>query len=234
MMIPNDPAAPAGMVLTRDPSDQKWEIRPRPAGKHARSLIGWIRERPAVDAGVPDAVARVFARTLCHLGNVTFLHDGARALNDSPEWHVTPEGWACTLTPPGWIRRLVAPRWPLICTARPETSLELFDADGFSWELLAQVANVNPARDAPPKLTYRQVTDLLDRSEHEGEPLHGLTIFSPAVDGDFAEIIVFDPLHWEEVETRLHEECVRSGLSFKVVSETEFNRTKWFCHMDDE
>jgi hypothetical protein len=228
LMIPHDPAAPVGVVLTRDLTDPNWEIRPRPAEKHARGLIGWIRERPAIDAGVPDVVAGVFARTLCGLGNVTFLDQRALALNDSSEWRVTPEGWACTLSPSGWTRRLVAPRWPLICTSRPETSLALFDADGFSWELLAQVAIVNPARDEPPKLTYRQVTDLVDRSEHEGERLHGLTLFSPAVDGDFAEIIVFGPLHWEEAEARLQEECVRSGLSFKVVSDAEFKATKWF------
>ena len=218
----------ASLVATRDASDPSWELRPDRRGRDNSLLIGWPRRDHAVDAGVPGDVALLLARALCGLGSLTFPHPMAYAFNPGPEWRPVLGGLACVLVPDPWRDRPSSHRLPLICTSDPEVARTLFDAEGFSWELLSQVAVLTLGQLVPARLDFSRWKALIERSGRDLERSlteAGVTaILTPGVDGDVAELITLPPLSYEDVEARLDEECARAGVTFRVVPESSFER----------
>jgi hypothetical protein len=216
-----------GLLMTLDPHDPKWELPPVQSGVPL-ALIGWTTSVEPVDAGVPPLAAAIIVRALTRRCQVTFPHPDAQLAEGKADWQWTAEGWMRVLEPPRSIVLHRRPAIPLLSTAQPESAVRLFDAPHFRWVMKSQVAILSDLEAPPPAVSHQTVEALLarelldERSLVAEAPVRG--ILSPAVDGDFAALIVFDPDLSRQILDALADECLRAGLSWGVVPELAFGQ----------
>ena len=184
-----------------------------------------------VDAGVPQAVADVLSRVLCQLGCVTFLSSLSQVDTESADWSQHAEGWTRVLRPAGrdWLRR--KPAFPLVCTMTPHIAEQLFSVEQFAWELRSQLVLLFSATAPPPLVTYDQVCALFEgrvsNYQQLAAELKADGFIFPGVGGDFVEFVVFEEKVWKNLQETLSQECEAGEISWRTVSEQEFENMKW-------
>jgi hypothetical protein len=219
------------LIVTLDPRDSCWELYTGGA-PGTRALLGWVTDPKTVDAGVPQAVAMLLARALCRCVMLTFLwqpHEGPPA---SEQWRPLGKGQVKHLKA-GLLERVRGnPPFTLLATCDPADAENLFYNEKFSWELRAQRVFLSPI-EALPDLDYRHVSTVfnwppkLDVMGHfQGTNVLGMLL--PGVDGDFAELVVFDEGQRPALQQALSQECAARGVDFQLVDEATFKQTKWF------
>lgn len=220
------------LVLTEDAGDPAWCQRGIPDGAARSGLLGWVMSAAAIDALVPGPVTEMLSRSLTRCARVTYLLSEALTHARSPHWSDVALGQSIRLRPAGWLRLFGRkPTFPLLCTESPTVAARLFASDDFDWSQRGQLALLSP-RDAPPPRLSHALFDALwnDSAPPSGATLSeaGLTGFvSPAVDGDFAQIVAFsDPL-WEALLDALAGECAAAGIALSRVDEAAFRKTRW-------
>ena len=222
------------LVLTENPEDSMWLLRGVPLGAARRGLLGWAMTAASLDAIAPLQVMEVTARVLCRCARVTFLHSLPISDAPAPKWLDVAHGQATALRPGGW-RRLFArkPSFPLICTTSPTTAIQLFLTGGFDWSQRGQLVLLSDREAPPPRLSYQLFLDLWQgRAPPASETLvqqAGLSGFvSPAVDGNFAQIVAFAEPLWQSLLQAWVEECAAAGIDWRQAGEAEFKKTRWF------
>jgi hypothetical protein len=216
-----------GLRMTLDPRDPKWELPPVGSGVPL-ALIGWTTRVESVDAGVPPLAAEIIVRALTRRCRVTFPHPDGRLAERKADWQRTAAGWIRLLDPPRSVALRRRPAVPLLSTAQPESAARLFDAPDFPWVMKSQVAILSDLDAPPPAVSYQTVEALLDREPLDTRSLAAEArvrgILSPAVDGDFAALIVFNPDLSRQILDALADECASAGVSWEVVTELAFGR----------
>jgi len=205
-----------GLRITPDARDPRWEVPPVKGGTPV-TLIGWVRNVDLADAGVPLLAREIIARALTRFLRITFPHPDPR--QDEGEW-------TCVSEPP----RLGGPKGsaaiPLFSTTRPASAVRLFDAHPFSWRMKSQVAVLSDAVAPPLDLSYPTVERLLAHETIDEALLvkeaevRGVLI--PAADGDLAALILLDARLANDVRASLEYECKRAGITWEVLTESEF------------
>jgi hypothetical protein len=116
----------------------------------------------------------------------------------------------------------------LLSTTSAEPTARLFASFPFSWEMKTQVAILSDLNASPPGLSYEAVESLLNRATIDVRALvteaqaRGLLL--PAVDGDFAALIVFDSTLLGAMVEALADECSRAGVGWQTVMESALLR----------
>ena len=218
------------LVLTLNPQDSCWELYAGSA-PGVRGLLGWVSDAKTVDAGVPTAVAALLTQALCRCVTLTFLWQPGMSKSLSESWQPVEKGRAKHLKA-GLLDRVRGnPPFTLLATHDPAEAENLFYNDDFSWELRAQRVFLSPI-DVLPDLDYRLVstifnwTSKLDVKAHfRGTNVSGLLL--PGVDGDFAELVVFEDAQWPSLQQALAQECEARDFDFQIVDEATFKQTKW-------
>jgi len=216
-----------GLRITLNPRDPKWELPPFESGVPL-ALIGWTTSVESVDAGVPPLAAAIIVRALTRHCQVTFPHPDARIAERNADWKWTAKEWIRVLVPPLSITLRRRSAIPLVSTAQPASAARLFDAPHFPWVMKSQVAILSDLDAPPPAISYRTVEALLarepldERSLVAEAPVRG--ILSPAVDGDFAALIVFDPDLSRQILGTVADECARAGVNWEVIPELAFGQ----------
>jgi hypothetical protein len=220
------------LLVTLDPWDRCWELYTGGA-PGTRALLGWVTDAKTVDAGVPQSVAALLSRALCRCVMLTFLwqpHNGSSA---AEPWKPSGKGNVKHLKPGLLERARGNPPFTLLATSDPAVAENLFYNEKFSWELRAQRVFFSPI-EVLPDLDYRHVSTVfnwasnLDVVRHfRGTNVVGMLL--PAVDGDFAELLVFDEVQWPSLQQALSQECAAQGIDFQIVDESTFKQTTWFA-----
>jgi hypothetical protein len=218
------------LLLTLNPQDSCWELY---AGSEPgmRGLLGWITDTQAVDAGVPQDVAALLTGALCRCVTQTFLWQPDKGQSLSDQWETIGEGQAKHLKA-GLLDRVRGnPSFTLLATLNPAEAENLFYNEKFSWELRAQRVFLSPI-DVLPDLDYRHVSTVFNwpanldvRTHFQGTNVLGLLL--PGVDGDFAELVVFDEVQWPSLQQALSQQCAALEINFQIVDESTFKQTKW-------
>ena len=218
------------LVLTLNPQDSCWELY---AGgtPGVRGLLGWISDAKTVDAGVPAAVAALLTQALCRCVTLAFLWRADKSQSLSEKWETFGKGRTKRLKAGILDRMRGNPPFTLLATHNPAEAEKLFYNDDFSWELRAQRVFLAPI-DMLPDLDYRLVSTIfnwpsnLDAAAHlRGTGVIGLLL--PGVDGDFAELVVFDDAQWPSLQQALLQECAAREFEFQIVDEPTFKQIKW-------
>jgi len=218
------------LVLTLNPQDSCWELYAGSA-PGVRGLLGWVSDAKTVDAGVPTAVAALLTRALCRCVTLTFLWQAGKSKSISEQWEPSGEGRAKHLKP-GLLDKVRGnPPFTLLATHDPAEAENLFYNEDFSWELRAQRVFLSPI-DVLPDLDYRLVSTIFNwptkldvTAQLQGTNVTGLLL--PGVDGDFAELVVFEDAQWPPLQQALAQECEPRDFDFQVVDEATFKQTKW-------
>jgi hypothetical protein len=222
------PAEVTGLNIALDARDPAWELPPIEGESYQVALIAWLTDVEPIDEGVPPLVRTIVSRALTRLSRVTFPCSRAGLPGTPTDWHRIPEGWVRMLKPrlgTVWRRR---PPIMLLSTTSAEPAARLFASFPFSWEMKAQVAILSDLDAPPPDLSYEAVESLLNRETIDVRALvaeaqaRGLLL--PAVDGDFAALIVFDSTLLRVMVEALAEECGRAGVGWQTVMESALLR----------
>lgn len=218
------------LILTLNPHDPCWELYAGSA-PGMKGLLGWVTDTKAVDAGVPKAVAILLTRTLCRRVMLTFLWQPDQSPSPSKQWEPFGKGRVKQLKA-GLLDRVRGnPPFTLLATYNPVEAQNLFYNEKFSWELQAQRVFLSPI-DVLPDLDYHHVSKVfnwpsyLDVIKHFQET-NVLGMLLPGVDGDFAELVIFDEVQWPSLQQALSQECAALDIDFQIVDESTFKQTKW-------
>lgn len=216
--------------MTLNPQDSCWELYAGSA-PGARGMLGWTTDTPLADAGVPPVAATLLTQALCRCFMLTFFGQPDKGKSLSEEWQPAGEGQVKQLKV-GLLDRVRGnPPFTLLATRNPAEAENLFYNNQFSWELRAQRVFLSPI-DVLPVLDYRLVNTIfnwpsnLDITEHF-VGTHVLGLMLPGVDGDFAELVVFDKDQWPSLQQALSQECAARKVEFQIVDEPTFKQTKW-------
>jgi hypothetical protein len=162
---------------------------------------------------------------------LTFLWQAGKGKTISEQWEPSGKGRAKHLKAGLMDRARGNPPFTLLATHDPAEAENLFYNDDFSWELRAQRVFLSPI-DVLPELDNRVVGKIfnwpsnLDVAAHlQGSKVIGLLL--PGVDGDFAELAVFDDAQWPSLQQALAQECEARDFDFQVVDELTFKQIKW-------
>jgi hypothetical protein len=220
------------LLLTLDPRDPCWELYTCSASG-TRGLLGWVCDAKTVDAGVPQAVATLLTRALCRCVMLTFLWRPDKGPPAAEQWEPFGKGRVKHMKA-GLVQRVRGnPPFTLLATCDPAEAENLFYNEKFSWELRAQRVFLSPMG-VPPDLDYRHVGTVLnwpsnlDLMQHFQET-NVLGMLLPGLDGDFAELVVFDEGQWPSLQQALSQECAAREVDFQIVDESTFKQTKWFA-----
>jgi hypothetical protein len=220
----------ARFFMTLNPQDSCWELYAGSA-PGVRGLLEWVSDAKAVDAGVPKAVAALLTKALCRCVTLTFLWRAGKSKSISEQWEPSGKGRAKHLKA-GFLDRVRGnPPFTLQATHDSAEAEKLFYTNDFSWELRTQRVFLSPI-DVLPDLDYRLVNAIfnwpsdLDVAAHLNRT-NVLGLLLPGVDGDFAELVVFDDAQWPSLQQALAQECEARDFDFQVVDEATFKQTKW-------
>ena len=163
----------------------------------------------------------------------TFLWQPHKGPSAAEQWKPFGKGQVKYLKA-GLLERVRGnPPFTLLATCDPAGAENLFYNEKFSWELRAQRVFLSPV-DVLPDLDYRHVNTVfnwfsnLDVTRHfQGTSVLGMLL--PGVDGDFAELVVFDQDQWQSLQQGLSQECAAQGVDFQIVDESTFKQTKWLA-----
>jgi hypothetical protein len=210
--------------------ESHWQLGDLGVGTTSQALLfGW--DMPdAVDGGVPEPVARAWARALVATARVTFLCSDAR-VPASCDWRPSSEvADDCTqaIAPPGLfggaLAKLRGQGGPaaLVCSQRAATVERAFIDPGFAWWLQSQVLLLS-ALDAPaPSVVPEAVLALLREDwSTRARALHPhgvLAVARPAVDGDALGLLVLESSVGERLLRAIAGECVAAGLDWAPAS----------------
>jgi hypothetical protein len=196
-----------------------------------QGLLGWVSDAKTVDAGIPQAIATLLTRALCRCVMLTFLWQPDKSSSPSEQWEPFGKGRAKHLKASLLERVRGNPPFTLLATYNPVEAENLFYNEKFSWEMRAQRVFLSPI-DVLPDLDYRHVSTVfnwpanLDVTAHfQGTNVLGFLL--PGVDGDFAELVVFDEVQWPSLQQALSQQCVALEIDFQIVDESTFKQTKW-------
>ena len=157
--------------------------------------LAWNVSPPAIDAGVPDAIAAVIAAALTAVARVTFV--SSDPVPAAAGWVPIAGGAARRVDRGG------SGLWPglrgaamtLISTTDPGVAAKLFDDAGFPWWLQGQVAFLSVPAAPLPDLDYAAVAELIDTATIPPALRAEGTIcgtLHPGTDGDFALVAAYE------------------------------------------
>jgi hypothetical protein len=207
----------SAILLARSFREPRWAL---PLASSPRFLLGWNRDPPDVDGGVPDAIATVLAPALLAAGAMT-VPATRRARRLPANTIATPlalkSGWRAWL--PG--RRLPAADW--LTTSDPAIAQALFDDETFHWEQQATAALIG----FPPAGIDAALLDRLTTPDAAGiAALLGAdgtrAIVRPGVDGACLGYYAQDDVTLDLAIAQLSQDSAASGIAFTVLSEADF------------
>jgi hypothetical protein len=196
----------------RDALPKALNLRALPGISHA--FFGWSNYTPAVDAGMPPAVVRVFSTVLCARFHLTFIGDAVTKANASNRWSRAGEYWTQTQA------RLLKRAIPLVWTQSVSVAQAAFDQ---GWTTEGQFILLSIGPDPIQFDAYalqgdvERVLAFVQLCEYASGAL------LPGVDGAFAGLYLRDaPLLTEILERDLVEACRREGVILRAMSGREF------------
>ena len=212
-----------GLRFVIDPKDPDWALHTFDHDKIHSGLLGWIMATPPVEGGVPNEVGALICRVLCRSFSLTFTYTSA-----------PPPPDIATLIS---LRSPLAARWfanqpniTLAHTTSASFARHLFDG-GFSWTQQAQIVFLSSPGAPPPAVTAQQVYNLLERNKTHPDALAetlGISgLMFPAVDGDFAEVMLLDDAQFDALLDEFKKECAALNIEWRIVTEQQFRQTRW-------
>ncbi|MEN8179382.1 MAG: hypothetical protein ABFS39_12320 [Pseudomonadota bacterium] len=202
------------LKIVLDPVNLGWDLRSTHAPNAVVGVIGWKNTEHAIDAGAPHVIVKLICNVLCRSGQVSFLN---------------PES-TIKLSPPPLERLKGRPSFAITTTTQSDTATRLFEITKFPWEQRSQIVILSAA-DSAPVFDYSSLFELWS------EPFPDLNMLAkgmqaygfmfPGVDGDFAEIVMFDDSVWGRFRELLSDECRLANILIQEVSEDEFCNTEW-------
>lgn len=212
-----------GLRFVIDPKEPNWGLHTFDHDKIHSGLLGWIMATPPIEGGVPNEVGALICRVLCRSFSLTFTYTGAPPPTDIAA--------VISLRSPITARWLAnRPNITLAHTTSASFAQHLFDG-GFSWTQQAQIVFLSPLGAPAPPVTTRQIYDLLERNKTPPDRLaktlgiNGLMF--PAVDGDFAEVILWDEAQFHALQDEFKKECSALDIEWRIVTEQQFRQTQW-------
>ncbi len=203
--------------LVRDPINVGWSLRSRTTTGSKIGILGWTCDDSSVDAGIPEAIANVLSKALCHCSQVSFLDPSSSSI----------------LKPSPFKSMLGQPVFSIRTTSQQEIVARLFYIDEFPWDQCSQVVILSKWK-SEPIFNYANLFELWS---HPAPNLNSLAnrmkvlgYLLPGPDGDFVEIVIFDNSLLNLLTQNLANECKQRGLGWQEVSENQFRETKWVVH----
>ncbi len=214
-----------GLRFTVEPQNDFWQLRPPYSADFYTGLLGWMTDNNRIDAHVPPSVITLLSQVLCSCGQLTFFYPSVASEERAEDWQAIDKG-ACRILrgqKPSWLTR--KPDYPLFSTSNPESAEKLFCAEPFSWELQQQMVLLSSKDALQPTLDYESVHKAYAFGNYELLLKAGIEgIFYPAVDGDFAGLMVFRKKLWEHLLLQLAESCAASDYDWSLMSEFDFQK----------
>lgn len=216
-------------IFTIDPKYPFWLLQHHLEGKLKVGLLGWVKDRE--DDILPIELKKILVRTICQISKPIYFDTIVyRYIKEkNTDWLEIDVGWAKILKPYifNFFRHIS--KFPLICTSNFDIVERLFDVDYFGWELQGQIvflSNKNNIR--PPKITFKQIKKCLSQKISEYTQLGIDGIMRPGVDGEVVGFYIFNEHLWEDLIKVLSDECKNYGINLKILTESEFEKTKWY------
>ncbi len=202
------------LKIVLNPINLGWNLRSAHSSNAKVGVIGWTIPQPGIDAGVPPAITNLISNALCRVGQVSFL---------DPESPVT-------FSPSSLGRLKGRPRFAITTTSQPEIASRLFTIDEFPWEQRSQVVILH-AVDTIPAFDYPKLFTLWSESSPDlnilADAMQASGYLFPGIDGDFAEIVMFDDSLWNQFSGYLHDECRQANILIQEISSDSFHNTDW-------
>jgi len=192
------------------------------------AVIGWIQDAAPIDSGVPPDVAQIVAKALVEIYRLTFVDPGR---TKSLDWQDQGDYLIRFVRADGIGKLNPSAGYALTSTRAPRVAMRLFETAESLWTLQSQLVLLTDKHAQAPAVSFRAIDVLMRRRELD---LAGLQAFgcrgimTPGPDGDFAQLTFWQGGAMDEFERSLRSECEIAGLTFVVVSETDFERTNWF------
>jgi hypothetical protein len=220
------------LFACRDPRGAQWQLGPLPPAHGRMTLVGWSQSPPPPDGGVPPAIARVLAGALTTAACVTFPSSLAYPGAGSA-WSEIGGDHFRLLTAAGVGSRIAAklrgtpPDITLVSTRGPDTTLRLFDDEGFPWWMQGQIVLLSPPDSPPPGCDEQQLLALFDNDSWTAHAAalaadRVEAIVRPGVDGDVAGLLAFSESFEREVLAALEREARSLGAAWAIVPEQLF------------
>ena len=219
---------PTAIFACRDARGPHWQLGPLPPAHGRLTLIGWSQQPEQHDAGVPEDVARVLARSLTSVARVTFPSSVVRPSATTVWSHVADD--LTRVLDTGHIISRVGAKLrgrpaaiALTSTRQPDTALHLFDDTGFPWWMQGQVVLLSGAETPPPDIDSDALFALFEAEWTESASslaAAGIAgIMRPGVDGDVAGLLSLTDAFESVVLAALERETLRAGLEWSLLSE---------------
>lgn len=180
------------------PAQPEFEL-PDAAGNHM-ALLTWSPPTRPTDAGVPAALARCLAATMCSAYRVTFFSHAADGAGVA--WEAKPRLWAQVQK--RWLKR-----WPLVCTQDPAIAETAFDE---GWDTRGQTIFLTSPHEAPPTILAPRLQgdDLAALQALGAGQVQALVL--PGVDGDCAGLYTSTQATLSTLMNAISTECQRQGI----------------------
>lgn len=213
---------------TLHPPKELW-LEPHVPADAEGALVGWVAGAAPVDCGIPRDVARIITQTLTRNYRLTFLDPGVEA---APPWqeHATYE--TGFLKSSRFLDFRHSAGYALTSTITAEAAARLFETEESLWSLQSQIVFLTERKASPPNISFRTIDELVRTRKLLPARLSAefacVGLMVPGPDGDFAQLILWQPRATQTFLGLLRLETEKTGLTFAEVSESEFRDTKWF------
>jgi hypothetical protein len=214
-----------GLRFTVEPRNDFWRLRQPDSIDVYTGLVGWVTNGKQRDARVPPQVIELLTYVMCNCALLTFFYPSEASEGSAESWQAIDQGYHCKLrgTRPSWLTR--RPDYPLFSTADRESAEKLFYAEPFNWELQQQMVLLSAPDSAPPTLDYESIHKAYTSGNYEHLMENGIDgILYPALDGDFAGLMVFRKKLWEGLLLKFAESCAAREYEWGLMSESDFQK----------